>query len=332
MAMQEVIDGELFRSPGISREIIAADLLYALAADIQQDYHRSVEAADSSQASTCTIKGAYLASWIESRDSKLGYALALSASSLSGEEEFQSLYPVLEAHFFTLDREGRGNIGQPKTVTILNPGMDMVKRVDTLAQTFDTDELEAVSRMIGKTILLPRGDDTLDKDIYNMLAEEHLLELSKLFPESKHTAHEQPRPVRYEHPDFIHAAKQRLQNIQHTDGCQEIAVTKSFNETTYVIHLVAENGWLCIVNALKRINAAWTSETYMYALDDDEADIHDDEYEAPLSQMKLDELVRTLTDGHILPIERFEAYLQQATRDDDEARLEDSEQGTKTYY
>lgn len=297
--MQEVIDGPLFKSPETSREILAADMLRALASHVL----RQEEIEDN--------PAYYMSSWVESADAKLGHSLAISVTPNAN----LGPYPEIAARFFTADRENHRVVESTEAIALINPGMLAMERVKSLAQRFERDELELISRMVGKSILLPRDPDSrVDRDIHLALAYENLDELAELFPNnttSENTPTKQPN--KHETPEFINAAQQLLAEVPAKDNRKEIAVKKSFGDTDYIVHLISHNGELFEVAILKHSNNAWFSESHMYPLDDDPEE-NDEGLEdtAPFSQMSLDKMVETLVRGKSLSLDTLKAYHRKA--------------------
>jgi len=148
-----------------------------------------------------------LASWVEAKDSKLGYALAISRLE-------NSKTPELRARFFVIDREHQQLSGQPKDlhVVLSEDVKEIQPQLESVENEFDSTELEAVIHILAKISNFTQRTDAvedssglIDRDVAMALLDSNLDLLAESYPAQNHSIIDFLKSEA-----FIAAAKDRL--------------------------------------------------------------------------------------------------------------------------
>ncbi len=293
-----------------------------------------------------------ISSIVESRDARLGYALALANPEASPS--------ALGGVLYRIDREDPAVL-EDKTLVVARPetfqsNQDYQAQIDGLMERFDKGELEVIMRMLGKmtsSLELSREMHTINDDDLSALSvagsmkqaaktqrmksilkrvagvEPYVLgalhiqrqkELHSLFPDSQLFAEKAETPPANEHlldwTDFVEAADKLIKN--EADQASDVAHVNVHYEVDgklYYLKLVAEQGELTGVQMLCDDTGAWKSQLFeLNTSHDEEADLN---IVSPIWDKP--DIIDSLQNGEIIDDKRYEVYRQLA-----EKSIEDS--------
>lgn len=289
MALKEVIDGPIPYDRRVRVDTVAAEISRSLLRSLDLQ-----ELEDPYQDGDQSFR---LASWVETEDSKIGYALAITAPETARSEVTEESLAL--AYFYTIDRDNHTLIGAPKKIAL---------QKESLLEALDRDELDVVNSMLRKSALAgPAADSGADKHILLALMDAHLGELANLFPSSSESIDDKSTESPHMNVEFITAAQKLFSETESKGSSyKEVAIKKVFPDTTYVIHLTGEGDIIHFVDLLQNVANKWSSELHTY--------IPEEEHEIAQGSSlpwQLQKLIRTLKEGSFISPKLVASYLEE---------------------